>query len=226
MHGFPTHPHRGMETVTIMLDGKFKHKDSKGNSGLLVPGAVQWMTAGRGILHSEMPGQTEGRIWGLQFWLNLPRVEKMKDPRYQDLKPEDIPHVETENGVKLRVVAGQVGDVKGAVDGISIRPTLLDIEVPAGQTFSHTVEDGHTLFTYGIEGTYKIGDMIVPPSELVIFDKKGTGFSVTAPPEHNSRILVASGAPIKEPIARYGPFVMNSHEEILQTIQDFKNGNF
>jgi redox-sensitive bicupin YhaK (pirin superfamily) len=208
-----------------MLEGKFKHKDSKGNEGLLVPGGVQWMTAGKGLLHSEMPAQKEGHLWGFQLWVNLPAAEKMKEPRYQDLKPEDIPVVETDKGVRVRVIAGEVAGVPGPIDGVSIKPTLLDVKLPSGESFEQEIPDGHTLFIYGIEGESRTGNFVVPPGEMAIFQPRGDAFKVSAQ-EAPARFLVVSGAPINEPIARYGPFVMNTHEEILQTLRDFKSGNY
>lgn len=210
-----------------MLEGKFRHKDSKGNEGLLVGGGVQWLTAGKGILHSEMPAMKEGHLWGIQLWVNLPAKEKMKEPRYQDLNPSQIPIVETENGVNVRIIAGEVGGVVGAVDGISIQPTMLDVKLPAGSTLECEVPDGHTLFLYGLEGDTKLdGDFVVPSGDLALFESAGTAYTVTAPKNTSSRVLVVSGAPINEPVARYGPFVMNTHTEILQTIKDFRSGNF
>ena len=228
--GFPQHPHRGFETVTIMLEGKFKHKDSKGNEGLLVGGGVQWLTTGKGILHSEMPAMKEGHLWGLQLWVNLPAAEKMKEPRYQDIKPEDIPNLEDENGVHIRVIAGEVAGVSGAVDGIHIQPTMLDVKLPAGQSFQGNITDDHTLFVYGLEGETGLSDKssewAVPPGEIALFHREGNAYRLSAPENSNTRVLVISGAPIREPVARYGPFVMNTHSEILQTLQDFKTGNY
>lgn len=210
-----------------MLEGKFRHKDSKGNEGLLIGGGVQWLTTGKGILHSEMPAQKEGHLWGIQLWVNLPAKEKMKEPRYQDLQPSEIPIVETETGVNIRVIAGEVGGVSGAVDGISIQPTMLDVKLPAGATLESEVTDGHTLFLYGLEGNTRLaGDFVVPAGELALFGSKGNAFKISAPENESSRVLVVSGAPINEPVARYGPFVMNTHTEILQTIKDFRSGNF
>lgn len=210
-----------------MLEGKFKHKDSKGNEGLLVGGGVQWLTTGKGILHSEMPAMKEGHLWGLQLWVNLPAAEKMKEPRYQDINPADIPNLESEEGVKIRVIAGEVAGVKGAVDGIHIQPTMLDIKIPAGESFEGNVTDDHTLFVYGLEGHTELNkEWAVPPGEIALFNRKGNAYRITANKDTPSRVLVVSGAPIREPIARYGPFVMNTHSEILQTLQDFKTGNY
>ena len=209
-----------------MLEGKFRHKDSKGNEGLLVGGGVQWLTTGKGILHSEMPAQKEGHLWGLQLWVNLPAKEKMKEPRYQDIDPSAIPILETEEGVQVRLIAGEIAGVKGAVDGIAIRPTLLDVKVPAGQTFESDIVDGHTLFLYGLEGDTQLeGDFLAAPGELAVFKNQGDAFRASAT-DTKTRFLVVSGAPINEPVARYGPFVMNTHSEILQTLKDFKSGNY
>lgn len=208
-----------------MLHGNFKHQDSKGNTGFLNSGGVQWLTAGKGILHSETPMQSEGLLWGFQLWVNLPKKDKMIEPRYQDFNAEDIPNVEAENGTKIRIIAGEVDGNKGAVSGIAINPTLLDVKLPKGQTFSYPIPDGHTLFLYQLEGECNYNGQNVSESHIIIFDTDGEAFKVEAL-EDNSRFLVVSGAPIKEPIARYGPFVMNTESEIAQTLQDFRTGNF
>lgn len=208
-----------------MLEGKFKHKDSKGNEGLLVGGGVQWLSTGKGILHSEMPAQKEGHLWGLQLWVNLPASDKMKEPRYQDIAPDQIPLLENEDGIRARLIAGQVDGVLGAVDGIHIKPTLMDVNVPAGVTFESNIPDGHTLFLYGLEGEARLDEVsTIAPGQLALFKSTGDAFKATA--NTKTRFLVVSGAPINEPVARYGPFVMNTHSEILQTLKDFKTGNF
>lgn len=225
--GFPEHPHRGFETVTIMLHGNFKHQDTKGNSGYLTSGGVQWMTAGKGLQHSETPMQAEGLMWGFQLWVNLPAALKMSEPRYQDINPDQIPTAKLPNGTKIRVVAGQVADVVGPVNGVSIHPTLLDVSLPAGETFTHPVPEGHTLFLYTIEGKLLAqDDLAVDASRLVLYTHDGEAVKVSAPADAASRFLLVSGKPINEPIARHGPFVMNTREEILQCFSDLYSGKF
>jgi redox-sensitive bicupin YhaK (pirin superfamily) len=224
--GFPEHPHRGFETVTIMLHGNFKHQDSKGNTGYLTSGGVQWMTAGKGVLHSETPMQADGLMWGFQLWVNLPAAEKMQEPRYQDIDAKNIPTVELDNGTKVRLIAGDLGGISGPVNGVTIKPTLLDVSLPAGQTFEYPIPDGHTLFLYTIEGKLAVEEATVDPSRIVIFDPKGDSFKVSSTTNSPSRFLVVSGAPLKEPIVRHGPFVMNTREQILQCFQDFYAGDF
>ena len=226
--GFPEHPHRGFETVTLMLHGNFKHEDSKGNTGYLTSGGVQWMTAGKGVQHSETPMQADGLMWGFQLWVNLPAAKKMQEPRYQDINADQIPTVELDNGTTFRLIAGEVGeDVVGPVNGVSIKPTLLDVSLPAGNSFEYPIPDGHTLFLYTIEGKLEVTDGLrVDPSRLVIFSPEGNAFQVKTGTESPARFLVVSGAPIKEPIARHGPFVMNTREEILQCFADIYSGRF
>jgi redox-sensitive bicupin YhaK (pirin superfamily) len=225
--GFPEHPHRGFETVTIMLHGNFKHQDNKGNSGYLTSGGVQWMTAGKGIQHSETPMQADGLMWGFQLWVNLPSKLKMSEPRYQDINAHEIPTAKLPNGTSVRVIAGQIADVVGPVNGVSIKPILLDVSIPAGQTFEHPITDGHTLFLYTIEGKLQVEqDLAIDPSRIVIFSPEGDALKVSATADAPTRFLVVSGAPINEPIARHGPFVMNTREEILQCFSDLYSGNF
>jgi hypothetical protein len=225
--GFPEHPHRGFETVTIMLHGNFKHEDSKGNTGFLTSGGVQWMTAGKGVKHSETPMQADGLMWGFQLWVNLPAKLKMTEPRYQDINADQIPTAKFPNGTTVRVIAGQIGPIEGPVNGVSIQPTLLDVSLQPGQTFEHPIPEGHTLFLYTIEGTLLAqDDLAVEPSRIVIYSKDGDGLRVAAPDNAPSRFLVVSGAPINEPISRHGPFVMNTREEILQCFADLYSGKF
>lgn len=225
--GFPEHPHRGFETVTIMLHGNFKHEDSKGNSGFLTSGGVQWMTAGRGLQHSETPMQADGLMWGFQLWVNLPAKLKMTEPRYQDIQAEQIPTAKLANGTTIRVIAGAVADVVGPVNGVSIQPTLLDVSLPAGQTFEHPIPDGHTLFLYTIEGALLAqDDLEVEASRIITYTRDGDAIKVSAPENAPSRFLVVSGAPINEPIARRGPFVMNTQEELVQCFTDLYTGKF
>jgi hypothetical protein len=226
MAGFPMHPHRGIETVTYMLEGYVRHEDSLGNAGTIGAGDVQWMTAGSGIMHEEMPRPDGNRMYGFQLWVNLPAERKMTRPRYQEYTSEAIPEVEMEGGARIRVVAGEAGGVHGPVGEIAIAPTYLDVEVPANATFSHPVEPDHTAFAYVFEGEGSFGpdgERIWAPS-LVIF---GTGDRVQARAGGESlRFLLVSGKPLHEPVARYGPFVMNTREEIQQALQDLRNGTF
>lgn len=223
--GFPDHPHRGFETVTYMLAGKMRHKDSTGREGALRPGGVQWMTAARGIVHSEMPEQEEGLMWGFQLWVNLPAADKMSEPGYQEFDPEEIPVERREDGGEIRVVAGRTdGGTEGAVGGIATEPVYLDIALPAGGTLSQSVPQGHTALVYPYEGAVEIAGTTVPRSHLAVL---GDGARVTLrATEGPARTLLIAGKPIGEPIARYGPFVMNTRDELVQAFQDFQSGRF
>jgi quercetin 2,3-dioxygenase len=226
--GFPAHPHRGFETVTYMLDGRMRHRDNHGHEGVLVPGAVQWMTAGRGIVHSEMPEQQAGRMRGFQLWLNLPASAKMTDPAYQEFGPERIPMVSPAHGVHVKVIAGQVGPVTGPVAQPATDPTYLDIELDAQGSFSHALPPGHTAFVYVFEGDLSVGSGAkakqVPQHSLAVL---GEGAEVrlqagAAP----ARAILVAGRPLHEAVARYGPFVMNTQEELRQAFDDYQNGRF
>jgi redox-sensitive bicupin YhaK (pirin superfamily) len=228
--GFPMHPHRGIETVTYMLAGAVKHRDSSGNSGIIRAGDVQWMTAGGGIMHEEMPQLEGGHLDGFQLWVNLPARLKMSKPRYQEIVSQDIPSVERDNGVRIRVIAGTVGDVHGSVKEIAADPTYLDISVPANSSFTHSIPKGHTAFAYVFagEGIFGItddddGKQVTAP-RLVVFDD-GDRVQISAS-EKGVRFLLISGKPLNEPIARYGPFVMNTEEEIEQALLDLRRGTF
>jgi quercetin 2,3-dioxygenase len=225
--GFPDHPHRGFETVTYMLAGRMRHGDNKGNVGLLRPGSVQWMTAGRGIVHSEMPEQENGLLWGFQLWVNLPARDKMTAPRYQDIDPESISVVQAEGGVQVKVIAGRVGTVEGPVQAVATEPTYLDIALPAGATFSHALPQDHAAFVFVYDGAARIGppeaDRQVARGELAVLS---TGNQVELRAEAAARLLLVAGRPLGEPVARYGPFVMNSQDEIRQAITDFRAGRF
>jgi len=228
--GFPMHPHRGIETVTYMLNGLIKHRDSNGNEGVIGEGDVQWMTAGSGIMHEEMPQIREGRMEGFQLWVNLPAKDKMMKPRYQDYKKDEIPLFETEEGVRVKVIAGEVGDVKGIISGIEAAPTYLDIFVPGGQTYLHSIREGHSAFAYVFEGEGDFGEdedgnrTATGSESLVVYDD---GEAVEFVGNGNGvRFLLISGQPLNEPIARYGPFVMNTREEIQEALDDLKQGTF
>ncbi|HZC67270.1 MAG TPA: pirin family protein [Nitrospirales bacterium] len=228
--GFPLHPHRGIETVTYVLRGEVHHKDTLGNSGSIGAGDVQWMTAGRGIMHEEMPQVRPEGIAGFQLWVNLPAKLKMTKPRYQDIRSGEIPEIKKENGVRIRVITGTVDGVSGPVTGIAANPIYLDVFVPAHASFIHPIERGHTAFAYVFEGEAKFvgeekedGATISHPRLVVLGDgdyvKVVTGMTPV-------RFLLVSGKPLHEPIARYGPFVMNTQDEIEQTLQELRQGTF
>lgn len=226
--GFPDHPHRGFETVTYMLAGRMRHGDNQGNVGLLRPGSVQWMTAGRGIVHSEMPEQEDGLMWGFQLWVNLPARDKMTAPRYQDIEPEAIPEVEHEGGARVRVVAGRSGDATGPVTGVATDPVYLDVALPAGAAYEAAVPAGHAVFVYVFEGSAAVGPesgaRTLARGELAVL---GDGEAVrVAAGDEGARLLVVAGRPLGEPVARYGPFVMNTEQEIHEAIADFQSGRF
>jgi redox-sensitive bicupin YhaK (pirin superfamily) len=226
--GFPSHPHRGFETVTYMLDGRMRHKDNHGNEGVLVPGSVQWMTAGRGIVHSEMPEQEEGRMRGFQLWVNLPSGEKMTAPRYQEYGPERFPETDAGPGVRAKVIAGRVGDTVGPILQPATDPTYLDLRVEAGARFEHPLPEGHTVFAYVYEGGVRFGEgpdaATVVAQELAVF---GPGERVALEGRHSgTRLILVAGRPLREPVARYGPFVMNTQAELRQAFEDFQAGRF
>jgi len=226
--GFPAHPHRGFETVTYMLDGRMRHKDNHGHEGVLVPGAVQWMTAGRGIVHSEMPEQQEGRMRGFQLWLNLPAARKMTDPAYQEFGPERIPAVSPADGVHVRVIAGQVGAVTGPVAQPATQPTYLDVELSAGASFVQALPPEHSAFVYAFEGELSVGSggsAVRLPSHTLAVLGNGAQVRLQAGGAAGRAILVA-GRPLREPVARYGPFVMNTQQQLREAIQDYQSGRF
>ena len=225
--GFPDHPHRGFETVTYMLAGRMRHGDNQGNVGLLRPGSVQWMTAGRGIVHSEMPEQEGGLLQGFQLWVNLPAKDKMTAPRYQDIDPEKISTVDVD-GVGVKVLAGKVGDVKGAVDTGATDPTYLDVHLPAGSAFVQPVSAGYNAFVYVYDGEAVIGiganAKTLKRSQIgVLSDGEEIRVAASAAP---ARLLLIAGKPLGEPVARYGPFVMNTMDEVRQAADDYMAGRF
>jgi len=223
MAGFPQHPHRGFETVSYVLRGGFQHRDSVGNSGLIADGGAQWMTAGRGIVHEEMPKPTTGpELWGLQLWVNLPAARKMIKPRYQDLGAAAIPELDV-GDARVRLVAGQLGTTKGAVDGIDVAPTLLDATLPARAGFRHELPGIDSAFVYVLEGTVLVGPraVSVAAGHLAVL---GSGTMITATSETGGRFLLVAGTPIKEPVARRGPFVMNTDAELQQAFDDYRSG--
>ena len=227
--GFPDHPHRGFETVTYMLAGVMQHKDSRGNEGELTGGGVQWMTAWRGITHSEMPRQTDGLMWGFQLWVNLPASDKMREPRYQDIAADDVPEVVTGDGGRLLVVAGEAGGASGPVTGIVTQPLYVDVALEEGGRLSQPVPLGHNAFVYVFDGDVELGGdaesdrQIVSSGHLAVLEE-GDEVRARAAGGGPARFLLVAAKPIGEPVARYGPFVMNTREEIAQAVEDFKEG--
>ena len=228
--GFPMHPHRGIETVTYMIEGSVSHKDSIGNVGSIGSGDVQWMTSGGGIMHEEMPQPAPGKMVGFQLWVNLPAKLKMCQPRYQNIAAGHIPKISRNDGVNIRVIAGVVDNARGPVNEIAADPIYLDIKIPPNGTFSHPIDRGQTAFAYVFEGEAKFGersdsaaDDVTHPG-LIVF---GDGDYIKANTSNQAvRFLLVSGKPLNEPIARHGPFVMNTREEIEQALEDLRNGTF
>lgn len=244
--GFPWHPHRGIETITYVLDGDVEHGDSMGNQSVISAGDIQWMTAGSGIIHQEMPkGNRKGQMFGFQLWANLPKKSKMMDPRYRGIKSNEIPIVTTESGTKVRVICGKVNGTIGPVTDIVTEPEYLDVELPAGKSFTHPVNPHHTVLAYVIEGEGYFDPSRVPFSHdaigmnyfdmkppcacsngtLVLFDNDGTHVTITTV-KHPVRFLLISGKPLNEPIAWYGPIVMNTQEELKKAFQEYNEGTF
>ena len=223
--GFPSHPHRGIETVTYMLAGEFRHEDSTGNKGDLGPGSVQWMTAAGGIIHSEMPIMKEGKLHGFQLWVNMPAKLKMSKPSYQNIEPQEIPEFKDQEK-KIKIIAGKYQNKIGPVKGISVDPIYMDIELEKDKTFSFIIPSSHNTFVYLVTGEIKIGNKAhnkLQNSTLICFEK-GTDLKISS--TKKSKFLVIAGRPIGEPIARGGPFVMNTKQEILKAVQDYHSGNF
>ena len=228
--GFPDHPHRGFETVTYMLEGRMRHEDSFGNRGDLGPGDVQWMTAARGVIHSEMPQQTEGRMRGFQLWINLPAREKMKPAAYRDIPSQEIPTVPLQGGGELRLIAGAFeqggGGTRGPIGGLSTEPLYFDLRLPAGGGARIPTPPGHNVFLYVYEGDAVVGEDARPlPFRAAGLLTRGDVVQLTAGAE-GVRLLVIGGRPIGEPVVQYGPFVMNTVAEIEQAIVDFQSGRF
>lgn len=225
--GFPWHPHRGIETITYMLEGTVEHSDSLGNKGVIYPGEVQWMTAGSGIVHQEMPhGEIDGKMWGLQLWANLPATHKMMQPRYRDVKKMDIPVMELENGVLLRIIAGKYNGTTGPVKDVIIEPEYFDITIPSNQSFQHSVKKNNTVFAYILDGDGRFDkeQNWISRQNVVIFDQ-GEQVSIQAG-ANGIRFLLISGKPLKEPIAWYGPIVMNTRKELQIAFEEYQNGTF
>ena len=224
--GFPPHPHRGFETVTYMLDGHMQHKDHMGNTGDLGPGSVQWMTAGRGVIHSEMPRQTEGRMRGFQLWINLPAKEKMKPAAYRDISAAEIPTAALENGGEAKVIAGTLeqgaAQTRGPIQGLSTEPLYFDVHLPPFGEFEAPVPAGHNAFLYVYEGQAAIGDNPLPNRAAGLLTD-GDRVQLRAG-QDGARLLLLAGKPLHEPVVQYGPFVMNTREEIERAVLDYQSG--
>ncbi|HWR24632.1 MAG TPA: pirin family protein [Methanosarcina sp.] len=243
--GFPWHPHRGIETITYVLEGNIRHEDSLGNKGLIEPGDLQWMTAGSGIIHQEMPeGDGKGNLWGFQLWANLPASHKMMKPRYQEIKSSKIPELLMEKGLKVKIICGYVNGVEGPVKGIVTDPEYLDVTVPPGMKFSHKTLPGYTAFAYVLSGTgnfdersdsctfetegeryINIAESCTISSENLVLYGDGDSIEVIAG-EQGVRFLFVSGKPISEPVAWYGPIVMNTQEELKEAFEEYRKGTF
>jgi quercetin 2,3-dioxygenase len=230
--GFPNHPHRGFETITYMIAGRMRHRDSAGHEGLLQNGGVQWMTAGRGLVHSEMPEQEEGRMEGFQLWLNLPGKQKMREPWYRDIPSAEIPEFTSPEGVTVRVIAGHSHGVDGAVQREQTEPLYLDLHFPLGRaSFSQRLAAGHNAFVYVYRGKLEVVDALggpttVPLHCMALLGNEGDGVMLRPAPKsaEPARALLIAGKPLREPIAQYGPFVMNTREQLAQAVEDFENG--
>jgi len=246
VRGFPWHPHRGMETITYVLDGDVEHQDSLGNKGIIRPGDVQWMTAGSGIVHQEMPqGDAKGRMWGFQLWANLPKSNKMMAPRYQEVKSGQIPAVKTPEGATVRVICGRINGTQGPVREIVTDPEYLDVSLPAGKLFTHPVKPGYTVFAYVAEGEgyfdsgrnafdrENVGEnyfdmkpsCVCGEGTIALYEPGGEAVVVAAD-KKPVRFLLVSGKPLKEPIAWYGPIVMNTKEELRTAFKEYESGTF
>ena len=224
--GFPDHPHRGFETVSYMLAGRMRHRDSAGHEGLLGQGGVQWMTAGSGVIHSEMPEQEAGRMEGFQLWLNLSAQDKMCAPWYRDIQSADIPEFITDHGVTVRVIAGSSHGVAGAMRRERTEPLYLDLHLPEGASFAQAMPPSFNAFVYVYRGELRIGDKLVPTQRMAILNNPHDSDGVVLGAEAPARVLLVAGRPLNEPIVQYGPFVMNTQEQILQAIDDYQAGRF
>ena len=222
--GFPDHPHRGLETVTYMIAGRMLHRDSAGHEGLLQNGGVQWMTAGRGLIHSEIPQQERGVMEGFQLWLNLPRTEKMRAPWYKDFQTHELPQFTTDSGVAVTVIAGESHGVAGAVQRETTQPLYLDVHLPAGARFEQAIPENHNAFVYVYRGDVDIADTTVPTQRMALLSNDANADGVIIRANTLSRLLIVSGKPLKEPIVQYGPFVMNTEQEIYEAVSDMRSG--
>ncbi len=223
--GFPWHPHRGIETVTYMLKGRVRHGDSMGNHGVIGPGDMQWMTAGRGIIHEEMPDDDSGELWGLQLWVNLPKANKMMQPRYREIKAAQIPKFRTPDGTEIKVIAGRINGDQGPVTDIICQPEYLDITVPGEHKFEYPVKKDHTVFAYVLkgDGIFDASGRLCTPGQAVLLEN---GDTVRVKTKDEMRFLLISGKPIGEPIAWQGPIVMNTQEELRTAFMQYRQGTF
>ncbi len=224
--GFPDHPHRGFETVTYMIAGQMRHRDSFGHEGLLQNGGVQWMTAGRGIVHSELPEQADGRMEGFQLWLNLRAKDKMRAPWYRDIQSAEIPEFSTPEGVTARVIAGKSHGVAGAMEREVTEPLYLDLHFSAGASFAQALPASSNAFVYVYRGALQIGETRVPAQRMAILKNAAGSDGVMLRAEESTRALLIAGQPLGEPIAQHGPFVMNTRDELIQAVQDYQAGKF
>ncbi len=222
--GFPDHPHRGFETVTYMIAGRMRHRDSAGHEGLLENGGVQWMTAGRGVIHSELPEQQAGVMEGFQLWLNLPARDKMCEPWYRDFAAADLPRFTTDAEVDVTVIAGESHGVTGAVTRETTAPLYLDIDLPAGARFAQILPPGHNAFLYVYRGEVQVAGSDVPTQRMAILANDPDADGVLVEAVASSRVLLIAGQPLRESIAQYGPFVMNNEQEIYQALADYREG--
>ncbi len=222
--GFPDHPHRGFETITYMIAGRMRHNDSAGNEGLLENGGVQWMTAGSGVIHSELPQQEEGTMEGFQLWLNLPASDKMCKPWYQDFQAADLPQLTTAEGVKVIVIAGESHGLASTVQREATQPLYLDLHMPAGSRFEQPIPEGHHAFVYVYRGKVQVGGQAVGTQRLGILAQTPGSDGVAIETSVDSKVLLIAGKPLREPIVQYGPFVMNTQEQIFQALRDMQSG--
>ncbi|MDO9598548.1 MAG: pirin family protein [Azoarcus sp.] len=222
--GFPDHPHRGFETITYMIAGRMRHRDSAGHEGLLENGGVQWMTAGRGVIHSEIPQQEHGMMEGFQLWLNLPARDKLCAPWYRDFAADELPRLRTGEGVEVTVIAGASHGVQGAVTRDTTAPLYLDLHLPAGARFVQSLPDAHNAFIYVYRGAVRVGEQEVPLQRMAILANAPGSDGVVIEAVEPSRVLLIAGRPLNEPIAQHGPFVMNTEQEIYQAVSDFREG--
>ncbi|MDT4290464.1 pirin family protein [Methylomonas sp. MO1] len=224
--GFPNHPHRGFETLTYLIAGRMRHSDNAGHQGLLETGGIQWMTAGRGIIHSEMPEQKDGLLEGFQLWINLPAAEKMQSAGYKDVQSEQIPEFVTADGVKVRVIAGSSLGAAGAIQRPDTEPLFLDVHVPAGVSFSQSLPVGHNAFFYVYHGEAAVAERSVSAQRMAVLNNDASADGVILQAKQDSRLILVAGAPLREPIVQHGPFVMNTREQIEQAIDDYQAGRF
>lgn len=226
--GFPNHPHRGFETITYMISGRMRHKDSAGNEGLVENGGVQWMTAASGVIHSEIPEQEDGDMEGFQLWLNLPAKDKMRDPWYKDFQKADLPQFTTDSGANVTVIAGESHGIQGAVTREVTEPTYLDIHLPTGSRFSHAIPADHNAFVFVYRGSARISDQQIPVKTMAILKNVANtdGVIIEADTTQDTKVILITGRPLNEPIVQYGPFVMNTQQQIIEAVNDFQQGRF